>query len=285
MKLHETHTYWPLLTKPIRDPAFIEVLKTIKEISFSNSRFTFEERFRHIKKFEKLVWTLLSKYFGVDKLSNFYIINGITDYIDTFLQNIKTIGLFPNEYLYYKEISLQRNIDIIDISNVDNIPKCDKIALSCPYSFNGDTWFQQEVIDTASQYNIPILIDCAYLGLTSPWYINLAKSKNISIAYSMSKHYSLSFDRIGIVFTSNLDQKLQVLNQFGYVNISGIEKANLLLENFDENFIYNKYSPMYKDIIEKLGLNPTGCILFGHKKTEKYCITEHYLNTSEYGLS
>jgi len=276
--LSEKPSFWEKLTKPLRDEGFKNAINSVEEISFSNKSYTFNERFKHIKFCERLLRRKILNYINLDMLAYAYVINGITDYIDDFLCNISTLGLYPNEYPYYYELCKVRNVKVIDVSKDENIKFCDKIAISCPFSYNGKTTFQQHILNNAAEEKVPILLDLAYLGLTKPWQIVLPQA-NISVAYSFSKHYSLSFDRIGYAFTSKPNNKFNILNQFGYVNISGILKAQKLIENFDIDYIYEKYHVNYLDIIKNTLLDPSECILFGHKNGDKSCITEHYLNT------
>lgn len=275
MEIKENHPYWTKLTKPIRDIEFNNALKNIQSISFSNSKFLLSERFELIRNFRSSLVSKLGTYIpNLNNIENFYVTNGITNSINSWIQGNITLGIYENDYVYYQKISESRNIKHINIKNLENIKQCNKVIISCPFSFNGETSFQQSVINECVKHNIPMFIDLAYLGLTDKFKLDISGINDLTIAYSMSKHYSLCFDRIGAAWTSKKNEELNILNQVGYVNISGIEKSLALLNQFPENFIFLKYKKKYKNIIKENNLLPTKCVLLGIKNNEKFCITE-----------
>jgi hypothetical protein len=275
MEIKEKHPYWTKLTKPIRDPEFDNVLRNLKHLPFSNSKFLLSERFEIIYNFKSILENKIKSYVpGLNKIQNFYVTNGITNSIDSWITGNIKLGLYDQDYVYYQKIAEARNIECVSINNIENIKQCTKIIVSCPFSLNGNTEFQQLVIDQCVKYNIPIFIDLAYLGLTEKFMLDVSKVKDLTIAYSMSKHYSLCFDRIGATWTTKKNEELAILNQVGYVNISGIQKSIELLNTFDENYIFSKYKHKYQEIINQHNLQSTNCVLLAHKNNEKFCITE-----------
>lgn len=270
--IKEKHQIWTSLVKPIPDKEFIENIDTIP---FLNLDFTFKERFNYIEEFNKILKLKINSYVNVSLLKDKYIINGISESIYHWFNYKGSIGIVPNDYIFYKKLSLNKNLTIFNpLTNLNN---CDKVIISCPFSFNGSTNWQQDLIYKCADLDIPIFLDLAYLGLTDKFYLDISKNKKISVAYSMSKHYGLSFDRIGILWSSIPYEDLHILNQVGYVNISGIKKSLNLLKNYDLDHIYKKYKNKYCEIIKNLNLQSTNCILFGHKDDEKFCITEFYV--------
>lgn len=270
MTIKETNPYWTKLTKPIRDIEFTDAMNSADLNSFSNGKFTLKERFMNIYRFERNLKNKLMEYVNLTPLQHYYIINGITQGIDSWLHGKSSIGVVNNDYTYYEKISHARGISIVDPSS-----KCDGVIISCPFSYNGATNFQQKIVYDCAERNIPIFIDLAYLGLTNKFTLDISHNKKVTVAYSMSKHYSLCFDRIGILWSSEPDRELEIMNQVGYVNITGIQRSQILIDQFPMDFIYQKYQNQYAAIIDALQLTATECILFGHKGVDKYCITEY----------
>lgn len=271
--IREQNSYWPKLTKGLRDPEFDKVLATAPVVSFANNKFILYERFKIIKKFDITLKNKIKPYVDLNNLNNTYITNGITESLSNWINNIDTIGVLPNEYTYYDRIANIRNIKLVDPSKELN--RCNKVVISCPFSYDGNTKIQQELIYNCADNDIPILIDMAYLGVTAPFTLDISRNKRVQVAYTMSKHFALPFDRLGILWSSYEDNELSILNQVGYVNITAIQRAQLLIENFDMDFIYKKYKQQSDKVISQLNLNQTECVLFGHKGKDKFCITEY----------
>lgn len=271
--IKEKHPHWPRLTKVLRDSEFDKILSTAPVISFSNNTFTLLERFKIIKKFDITLKNKLKSYIDMSHLNHTYITNGITESINCWINNIRTIGVLPNEYTYCERIAHTRNISLVD--PYKDLDKCDKVIISCPFSHDGNTIIQQDLIYKCAEKDIPILIDMAYLGLTKPFTLDISRNNRVQIAYTMSKHFALPFDRLGILWSSHEDSELSILNNVGYVNITAIQRAQLLINNFDLDYIYKKYKTQSDQIIQQLGLTPTECVLFGHQDNLKFCITEY----------
>ena len=265
--IKEQNPYWTKLTKSLRDPEFDKVLSNAP-LSFSNSNFTLLERFKIIKRFENTLRSKLKSYVDVSQLKYSYVINGITEGLNNWISNSSSLHILKNDYTYYERLSNVRNIKLV------NLDSCDRVVISCPFSYDGNTNTQQDVIYQCADKNIPILIDLAYLGTTDSFTLDISRNKQIQIAYSMSKHYALPFDRIGLLWSSQEDQSLNILNQVGYVNITGIQRSQMLLDHFDIDYIYKHYKQSSDKIIDQLNLTQTKCVLFGHKDNDKYCITE-----------
>lgn len=271
--IKEQHPYWPKLTKGLRDPEFDKVLATAPIVPFSNNKFTLYERFKIIKKFDITLKNKIKPYINLNELNNTYITNGITESLSSWINNIDTIGVLPNEYTYYERIASIRNIKLINPSK--ELSQCNKVVISCPFSYDGNTKIQQELIYNCADNDIPILIDMAYLGVTAPFTLDISRNKRVQVAYTMSKHFALPFDRLGILWSSYEDSELSILNQVGYVNITAIQRAQLLIENFDMDHIYKKYKQQSDKVMAHLNLKQTECVLFGHKGSDKFCITEY----------
>ena len=276
--IKERHPYWTQLVKGLRDPEFDKVLSTAPNVSFNNNDFTLIERFKIIKKFEHSIRSKLKSYVDLSQLKYSYAINGITEGLNNWICDIETLGILKNEYTYYERLANYRNIKLIDIDNYD-IDSCDKVVISCPFSYDGNTIVQQNIIYQCAEKNIPILVDLGYLGTTDSFNLDISKNEKIQVVYSMSKHYALPFDRIGMLWSSQEDQTLDILNQVGYVNITAIQRAQLLINNFEINHIYKTYKELSDKIMDELELKKTNCVLYGHKENKKYCITE-YLHAS-----
>jgi hypothetical protein len=272
------------LTKPIRDSQVNKVFEnlTIKENFPFDQEFNFSERLKTKNKMIEIFipWT---KNFlgGLENFNQKYIVNGNSDAINMVLlsQNFNKIYYLQNEYTYYSHICKNLNLTHQEIQNndIDFLTPNDLFLISMPSSYNGDVEEKILMIKKLQQKGVKIFIDIAYCGLTNPFYLNLEVTKNTYVSFTFSKTASLSYNRIGILFSDFTIPGLDIMNKIGYLNLAGANAAIAFMNNFPVDYFYKKYHEQYLEICQTNQLTPTKCILFGHTNNgEKFCTTPFY---------
>jgi histidinol-phosphate/aromatic aminotransferase/cobyric acid decarboxylase-like protein len=271
------------LTKPLRDSNIKEILSDIDSSKAfpTDEAFTFNERL--IVK-QELIETFIP--WVKDYLEGFsfnfkYVTNGNTDAINMIFmhRNFNRVCFLKDEYIYYSHICKQLNLNslIIDEKDIDLLTKDDLFLISLPASYNGETNSRLHLIQKLQKKEVKLFIDVAYCGLTNPFHLKLASTKNTYVAFTFSKTASLSFNRIGILFSDFAIPGLDIMNKLGYVNLSGANAAIAIMKNIPVDYFYSTYKKQYASICKSLDLTPTECILFGHtSKGEKVCTTPNY---------
>lgn len=278
------NNYYNKLTKPIRDSKLTSILDSIdtKDLFPSDTDFNFKERLSIkndlISSFIPWVKDFLT---GLEKFNHKYVVNGNSDALNMIFmeRNFKRVCFLKNEYSYYSHLCKVLSIDYaeLDINELDQLTSTDLFLLSLPSSYNGASSERIDLVDKLQQKNIRIFIDVAYCGLTEPFYLNLKTTENTYLAFTFSKTASLSFNRIAILFSNVEIPGVEIMNKIGYVNLAGANAAINVMKSIPVDYFYSTYSNQYLEICQRLNLQPTKCILFGHdRNNDKFCTTPYY---------
>lgn len=192
---------------------------------------------------------------------------GITEaFNDFYIRHSKRdLFIFRGEYPYHKDVfeSLKRPLFYIDKTPLHS-NAC--VILSVPFSANGAEHPRtRELLQTCSDFGIPVLLDFAFLGLGAK--INTARYFDFpcveSFAFSFSKMFSLGRVRAGWQWTRSSGGPLDVVNQWKYTNWLGHYIAQKCFQHFAFDDMYVKYAPLQHKICLELGLEPSETFLFG----------------------
>lgn len=283
--MSDNNPFWNKLTKPIRDTKINDIINSlaIDEISPWDKNFNFIERLAPKQKlFLKLTKWLAPYFSGFNQLPEKYVCNGNTDSLNHIFMNRKFKRVFTlnNEYTYYGYLCQALGIEkkIFSIDTVDQITQDDLVCISVPSAYNGKIDNRQEIISILQDRNIPVYIDVAYCGLTTPFKIDIKSASNTYFAFTFSKSLSIGFNRISVLYAGQPVPGLEIMNKIGYVNLSGIKMASALIDQVPCDYIYQTYASQYADICNRLNLTPTDCILFAHDiNQQKFCVSEEYI--------
>lgn len=278
------NNYYNKLTKPIRDSKLTSILDSIdtKDLFPSDTDFNFKERLSIkndlISSFIPWVKDFLT---GLEKFNHKYVVNGNSDALNMIFmeRNFKRVCFLKNEYSYYSHLCKVLSIDYVEmeVSDLDQLTNTDLFLISLPSSYNGTSSERIVIIDKLQQMDIRIFVDVAYCGLTEPFYLNLKTTENTYLAFTFSKTASLSFNRIAILFSNVEIPGVEIMNKIGYVNLAGANAAINVMKSIPVDYFYSTYSNQYLEICQRLDLQPTKCILFGHdRNNDKFCTTPYY---------
>ena len=282
--MKETNTFWTKLIKPIRDDQINAVIENLEvyQTSTWDRDFTFAERLLPKQQLFNTFTDWVKNFVtGLEGFQEKYVCNGNTDSINHIFMERKFNRVFAleNEYSYYGYLCHTLGITKLnfDEHSLDKISTSDLVCISFPNSYNGKVENRIEIIKKLQERNIPIYIDMAYCGLTTPFHINLTANENTYFSFTFSKTLSIGFNRIGLMFSGRSIPGLDIMNKIGYINLSGVHLANALMKKIPCDYMYKKYNDQYAGICANLNLTPTDCILYGHDaQGQKYCISELY---------
>ncbi len=282
--MKETNTFWTKLIKPIRDDRINSIIENLEvyQTSTWDRDFTFAERLLPKQKLFYTFTNWIRNYVtGLESFQERYVCNGNTDSINHIFMERKFNRVFTldNEYSYYGYLCHTLGITKI-VFNEDELGKIttnDLVCITYPNSYNGKEENRSAIIKKLQERNIPIYIDVAYCGLTTPFHLDLVANENTYFSFTFSKTMSIGFNRIGLMFTGRSIPGLEIMNKIGYINLSGVHLANALMEALPCDYMYKTYSSQYENICKEMNLTPTDCILYGHDAYgQKYCISELY---------
>jgi hypothetical protein len=185
----------------------------------------------------------------------------------------KRLRLWRGEYFYHQiqKRELFKKFAWID---EDELKENDVVVVSLPFSNTGNTPKNyDEVMSKCSILGIPVLLDMAYVSLTSTQSYDLNYSCIETITTSLSKVFPVEHLRIGIRLQKNFtDDTLDAYScdAVRYVNFASLNIGNKLIKSFSQNYIYNKWRYKQVKMCEKLDLTPSNSVIFGLDYKNKF---------------
>jgi len=223
-------------------------------------------------------WLFLNKDFSINNLDKNivqpYISLGTTQSFHDFYQihHDKTLKINRGEYPYHKGFfnSVGRKWGWIDDKGLES---GDFAILSCPFSGNGDTKrVIFETLDLSNKHSVPVLLDCAFWGLSTPISLCLKQYPCIKIiSFSLSKFFNAGRLRIGMMYSCYKEQASgAILAPHHYINSWSAYIGTQLLNSFSIDYMNKKYRTLQKDISRDLGISPSETLLFGIGTGDKW---------------
>jgi hypothetical protein len=263
--LNHIDEFYKTLIKPIRDDFISSIINEAnKPETYSpwDNQFNWAERHRPIIKLKRLTTKWASNWLIGLSNRNFpyiYIMNGNSHSLDELFRRVDNIAFKKNDYTYYSQWHFRQGKQYQVLEKPQPVSD---MVVSWPGYSNGDS----TELDFALQCNPERLhLDCAYLGLAEPNQIDVSRFETISISFS--KSLSIPYNRISVLYSKNPIPELEILNKIGYVNLSGVNLANALLEKVPHDYWWNNYGNKIEKLCANHDLTPTKSILFAYDKS------------------
>lgn len=249
----------------VRDSNVLAILNTTFETTEAIDDENLHLNF--LKNYIKWISTTKNNYIlGLENYQYACFSNGTTESFDKFYckYNKKRFRFFKGEYLYHRLSCRNHNLNWAYIED-DQLRDNDVVIISLPFSDTGNMHEQMHsVLKICNTLEIPVLIDCAYFGVCNGISFDFSYKCIKEITFSLSKSLYSAHLRIGMRLSRvDDDDPLFVTNKIGYVNRLSAYIGNRLIENFNPDYIYNKYSDRQKEICSILKVKPSNSVLFG----------------------
>ena len=190
--------------------------------------------------------------------------------IDSFIMrhHNKRIRASNDDFILTKILCKNNNINFLPLES-DNLAPNDAIIISHPFSGNGSV--MPNFIDTLEQAEnnkIPVLLDCAYFGISSGLTYPTQYNCISDMLFSSSKNFGTTHLRLGIRFTrKQIDDGLS----FGHIaagiyNKQGACITAKILQKFSHDWFINKWLPISAEVSRELNLIDTHCITLKSSK-------------------
>ena len=208
-------------------------------------RIDFEEKFRN--------W--VKDIIDLKDFNFAYPIHGVTGAIEQWLlDNPNDIYQLPGEYGWIK---IQRPWA------GKNVKPFDTAYCSNPFSATG--CFHEKYLD----FNLPTFLDCAFIGSTPKKKINLSSNIEL-IAFGLSKGFGVNLFRTGIMFSKKPISAFEIWNGFNYYNFTSLKVAKTIIENFEIDYIYEKFKDVQAEVCVENNLTPSDCVFLATSSDKKY---------------
>jgi hypothetical protein len=240
-----------------------DVLKYISKSPFEkwlNEKTIFEDK-SNLKELYKQ-WLLGSKYSKIIGLDNFNHIDftfGVTQSIDDLLVKHSNNRLRVFKFEYHYSYKIHTNFKFIED---EELQVNDWVLISLPFCFNGGFPDNLEnILDLCYEKNIPVYIDAAFYGLSYDFILDLTHPAICEVYFSLSKNLGLGFLRTGLRFSKNpFFGPISMQNMYNYSNLCFIDLGLYTINNFDINYILDKYKCFYQQFCFENELIETNCI-------------------------
>lgn len=250
----------------VDDPAQRQALADIK-IDFSKilNDTTITQRF--VDRYQQwIASTKNNTILGIDKFSFACYANATTEVFDKFYlrNNSRRFRCFRGEYMYHI-LSWRNCFPNWCYIDQDEIQSNDAVVISLPFADTGGKNQQMnDILDRCESLNVPVLIDCAYLGICSDLIIDLTRSCITDVTFSLSKSFPIAHARIGMRLTRiDDDDPLFVLNKTNYTNRIGAAIGLEMIENFGPDYIPDTYRELQHKWCQQLGAEVSPTVIFG----------------------
>jgi len=192
--------------------------------------------------------------------------NGTSESFDKFYMknHEKRFRCFRGEYMYH--MATWRNI-CPAWKYIDEAPLAagDAVVISLPFSDTGDVHAPtQTVLNQCNVLGIPVLIDCAFMGICSDIEFDFDQPCITDVTFSLSKTFPVANLRIGMRLTrTDDDDSLLVHGKTNYTNRLGAAVGLKLIDAYSVDYNYNMWQPMQEKFCNQLDIAPSKSVIFG----------------------
>jgi hypothetical protein len=226
---------------------------------------TIQDRFLE-KYFQWLHTSQLNEFKNLDKFSVKAYSNGTTEGFDKFyLRNsTRRFRCFRGEYMYHGASwkLYFPNWKYIDDEPID---KNDAVIISLPFGDTGNQHISMlEMLDTCSQLGVPVLIDCAFVGICQNINFDFDHPAITDITFSLSKAFPVANLRIGMRLTrDDCDDGLLIHNKTNYNNRLGAAVGLDLISQYSIDWNVERWHDQQLEFCKQLNIVPSNTIIFG----------------------
>ena len=208
-----------------------------------------------------------NRFTGLEYFPHAFSTLGVTQALDTFhywtKANDLRLRMLPGEYPY--------NIDVIagfdrdrDWIGADPLQKGDAAIISVPFSATGNKPTDLEtILNDCDRLGIPVLIDAAWFGTCGGINVDLSHPAIQTVAFSTSKGLNCGNWRAGVAFSRIDYPVLRVQNSWNHSVHFNNRMGLLLLDNFNPDYIYDRYREAQIKTCSVYGLTPSCSIHIG----------------------
>jgi hypothetical protein len=215
---------------------------------------------------EWIMSTQLNTITGLEQFPYKCYSNGTTEAFDKFYMKHHTRRLrcFRGDYMYH-QLAWRNNYPNWLFLDDECLDVNDAVVISLPFADTGDDHhLHQALLDGCDRLGIPVLVDCAYLGICSNIDFNFSHKCITDIVFSLSKTFPVAHARIGVrVSREDDDDTLFVYNKSLYTNRIGAAIGLEFIKKFSPDYIVEKYKNKQIDFCNEIGAEASKTVLFG----------------------
>ncbi len=215
--------------------------------------------------------TKLNKVSGLDAFPSVNFAQGTTESFDKFyLRNhARRFRCYRGEYLYH-ELSWKANGNRWAYIDDEPLAQGDAVVCSFPFADTGGQKHTREFLDRCAELEIPVLFDCAFFGICAGHDFDFGHPAVTDVCFSLSKPFPVYGMRIGIRFSKDTVDGINIYGNTHYVNKFGAAVGSRLFEHQHPDDIFNAYRDQQLAWCKEYELTPSQCVTFGLDYNHKY---------------
>ena len=202
---------------------------------------------------------------GVNNLSNLHLYTkevcvGTTHFIDNLIMQygLDNIQILEHDYFYYSRLNPKKQW-----AEVGRLDPNQPLLIAMPFPGYGDVHpLMQDILRECLDKNIAIHIDACWMSSAHNITFDFSHPCIHSVGFSLSKGLDLGWNRIGVRYTKQINStdSITIANQFCTINQVDISIGYLYMQEFSQNYLWQRYGNTYNKICQQLLLRPTKCI-------------------------
>jgi hypothetical protein len=210
-------------------------------------------------------WIQSSKLNSVTGLERFplrRLTSGNTQAFDDFFirHHTRSFKFLRGEYPY-----LSKYVPSWDLFDDDaELTRKDALVMSAPFSGTGNLHPRfYDALERADQLGIPVLIDCAFFGITRDLHLRLDHRCIEAVCFSLSKAFGAGCFRSGIELSRQNGGPASIQNEWIYVQLLSAKIGLELARRYSPDYIPQKYRGWQLEVCEAFGLEASNTVVFG----------------------
>lgn len=211
-----------------------------------------------------LEWVMsseLNKVQGLERFPLRRLVSGITQAFDDLYIRYpdRTYKFLRGEYPYLSKY-VRRWAFIED----EELTRKDVLVMSAPFSATGNMHpLFYETLERADHLDVPVLVDCAFFGITRNLQLMLDYRCIQSVCFSFSKAFGAGCFRSGIEFSKQNGGPSSIQNEWVYVQLLSAKIGMEIAKRYSPDYIPSKYRALQLSLCNEYGLKPSDTVVFG----------------------
>jgi hypothetical protein len=208
----------------------------------------------------------LNQFKNLDKFAVKAFSNGTTEGFDKFyLRNgHRRFRCFRGEYMYHGA-SWKLYSPAWRFIEDEPLYSNDAVVISLPFSDTGNQHSKMdEMLDRCKFLGIPVLVDCAFVGICQNINFDFDHPAITDITFSLSKTFPVANLRIGMRLTrDDNDDGLLVHTKTNYNNRLGAAVGLDLIAKYSVDWNVERYQEQQITLCQELDIIPSNTVIFG----------------------
>lgn len=263
-------------TNAVYDPKFMRLFKDLPwQAWFADGGDPLSCRQQYIDTYISYLGNMrLNSIHGLTRFKNIHLINGTTQTFDEAYHrhSLRRLRIYKGEYAYHKRV-----VPGFKFLEDGPIMAGDYVIVSIPHCSTGDVPHGfEEMLRQCETRNVPVIIDCAYIGTCSNVNFSVDHPNIESVSFSLTKGTGTGHIRSGIRF-SNIDDDMPIAQQNRYDHtVLGAAKLGIyfMQELGSPDYIPNIYLAHQLSVCRDAGITPTKCmhIAIGDNRYQQFTV-------------